>query len=120
MGFLDFLADAVDGAMTGKGNSFGAQLGKAFRAGYNSVSDLADDEEDVNWFDFCKYHAQRNAFYCVYFEVEHKRGYEDCRLITTFFDANENVIEQLDWIVPYDREIKQLHKTVHYPNEFFN
>ena len=31
MGFFDVLLDAVDGAMTGKGNSFGAQLGKAFR-----------------------------------------------------------------------------------------
>lgn len=118
MGFFDVLLDAVDGAMTGKGNSFGAQLGKAFRAGYNSVSDLADDEEDQDWFGFCKYYAQRRAFYCVCFDVEHNRGYDDCRLITTFFDANENVIDQKDWIVPFDREIKQLNKTVHYAEEF--
>lgn len=114
MGFFDFLLDAVDGAITGKGNSLGAQLGKAFRNGYMAT----DNSEDIDWFDFCKYYAERQAYYCVCFDVEHKRGYENCKLITTFFDANENIIDQREWIVPYDKEIKQLHKTVHYPEDF--
>ena len=120
MGFLDFLADAIDGAMTGKGNSFGAQLGKAFRAGYNSGNNYEEDPSaNMGWYDFCRYWAERRGYYCVDCYVEHERGYDECRLISVFLDDNERKIDERFWIVPYDKKMeKDLNGVRFYPNDF--
>lgn len=95
----DFLGGAVGGLVREAGSAF--------------LSKLADDEEDQNWLNWVNSFEDEVDADSVYFEVRHKGGHDECTLIATIFDEDDNVIAQKSWEVEYDKEIKQLHKQVY-------
>jgi len=104
---LDVAADAIDGAVTGKGDSFGAELGKAFREGWDGAADDAEDQAWSDWVDAFENEVNADS---VYFEVKHKLGHSECTLSAVVLDEDGNVVDSNAWEVEYDDEIKQLHK----------